>query len=150
MDTRVTKLRDVAAVFVVAGLVPFVSMCASFLGRCLPGTAFHQLPLLSGWGGWWRMNALGALTVVPLALSWASRPPGRIAPRVLAEALLLGVAVAAYVWFVLTTMSGPTAITLLYAVLPFSLYAALRFGTRGATASSVSKSPFEATTASPE
>ena len=128
-----SRLRDVAVVFAIAGVVPFVSMFASFLGRSLPGTTFSQWPLLSGWSGWWRMNALGAVTIVPLALSWAARPRGRIAPRVLAEAMALGIAMTAFVWLVMTTASGHVAITLLYLVLPFSLYAALRFGPRGAT-----------------
>ncbi len=133
MRADCARLRDVLALFACAAAVPFVSMAASLIGRSLPGLPYREMPLLSGWGGWWRMNALGALTVVPLVLTWGHGSRSRISARDLIEAIGLGLATVGLLWSVITVLvPGPTAITLLYAVLPMALYAALRFGPRGA------------------
>lgn len=80
------------------------------------------------WRTWWLGDASGALIVVPLAIAWArpsrrSRWSGRAV-----EWLLLLAAVA-----VLSQVSVPGARPLMYLAFPALIWAALRFGQRGAT-----------------
>lgn len=86
------------------------------------------------WGVWWLGDSLGFLIVAPLLIAWA-RPSERRAPARPLEALALAVALA----LVATMAFGPWnrgwfgGHPLAYAVLPLVMWAALRFGQRGAT-----------------
>jgi PAS domain S-box-containing protein len=125
------RLRDVVALFAAAAAAPLASVAVSWLVR----TTFDIGPRLSGYDGWWRMNALGVLTVVPLVLTWSTGPRARWTSRAAAEGAAVVAAIVALLWAVTTQMpASPTSIVLLYAVLPLLLFAALRFGQRGATA----------------
>lgn len=127
------SLRDVVAVFVCAGIAPLASIACSGLARQIPD-AWRDLPFYSGWFGWWRMNALGVLTIVPPALAWLSPRPGPHRPHGWIEAGALLVGTLGVLWFVMAWLpADPTSIVLLYLALPGGLLAALRFGPRGAT-----------------
>jgi two-component system, cell cycle sensor histidine kinase and response regulator CckA len=84
---------------------------------------------------WWVPNAMGALVVTPLILAWAapssvrwSRP--RIVEAVFCGAgLLVGTQLSFNSWFVYGMENYPLA----YLPYPFLVWAALRFGLRGAT-----------------
>jgi len=82
----------------------------------------------SVWGTWWLGDTCGALLVVPLALAWYPIRPIRLtAPRVLeAAAMIAGVAA-------LTELPSRSSRPLVYIVFPPLIWAALRFGARGAT-----------------
>jgi signal transduction histidine kinase len=80
------------------------------------------------WRTWWLGDFSGALVVVPLAVAWSrpaqpEQPVGR-AP----EAVLLLAAVVA-----LSELSFSSGASLSYMVFPALVWAALRFGQRGAT-----------------
>jgi two-component system, cell cycle sensor histidine kinase and response regulator CckA len=83
---------------------------------------------------WWVPNAMGALVVTPLILAWAT--PGslrwtrhRIVEAVCcASGLLLGTQLSFNSWFVYGVENYPLA----YLPYPFLIWAALRFGLRGA------------------
>jgi len=113
------------AVSVAAGAAVSATVGATSL---LSGSVigFGELPTV--WRTWWLGDASGALLVVPLALAWyAPLPKGwRSARRLEAGALLL--AVVALVEFA-TRSTTPIA----YVVFPALIWAALRFGQRGAT-----------------
>ncbi|MBL9076906.1 MAG: response regulator [Planctomycetes bacterium] len=124
------RVRDVLALFAAAAIAPVASVACSALARTVVGYG----PQVSGYDGWWRMNALGVLVVVPLATTWST---ARSLPslRSAAEAAAIAVAVVAVLWAVMVRMEPSlSSVTLLYALLPLALYAALRVGQRGATA----------------
>jgi PAS domain S-box-containing protein len=84
---------------------------------------------------WWVPNAMGALVVTPLILAWAS-PGGTRWTRVriieaicCAIGLLIGTQLSFNSWFVYGVENYPLA----YLPYPFLVWAALRFGLRGAT-----------------
>ena len=80
------------------------------------------------WRTWWLGDACGALLVVPLAIAWSrpiSVPVTR--RRVLEAALMLATTAA------LSDLATRTHRPLAYLVFPVLIWAALRFGQRGAT-----------------
>jgi integral membrane sensor domain MASE1 len=80
------------------------------------------------WRTWWLGDATGALVVVPLALAWHRRPPpGWLRGREMEAGLAL-IALA-----VLGELALRSHQPLTYLVFPPMIYAALRFGQRGAT-----------------
>lgn len=83
----------------------------------------------------WPSNALAALVVVPLVVSWATpvptpRPYASAGRQAEAGVLYLGLLIAGALIFQ-KQFSVETSPALLYAPLPFLLWAAMRFGTRG-------------------
>ncbi len=83
---------------------------------------------------WWQGDALGALVVGPLLLAWAPDAQRPAAPRHrLAEAAALAIAAAASAWFPFSS-GGPVFLRSELVLVPTLLWAALRFGPRGATA----------------
>jgi len=127
-----SRLRDVAGLAVVAAVAPLASIAFSALGRSF-AWARPDMPFYSGWDGWWRMNALGILTVVPLASTWLGHPIQRPASRSVLEAAAMAGAAGLLIWTALARMApGPTALLILFATVFLALYAAVRFGPRGA------------------
>jgi len=113
------------AVSVAAGAAVSASVGATSL---LAGGVVHLDELPEVWRTWWLGDASGALLLVPLALAWyAPLPKDWTRARWLeAVALLLGIVGLAEV---ATRSTTPIA----YLVFPMLIWAALRFGQRGAT-----------------
>jgi two-component system sensor kinase FixL len=133
---RFDRLRNVGIFcFFAAFFAPFLS---SFLDAAF--VVFNHWGRDSYWEVWrirFTSNALAALTLAPLIVTWSAEGIawlGRIRrPRFLeASLLLLGLlSVNTIVFYEL----APTAnSTLLYLPLPFLIWAAVRFGSRGASA----------------
>jgi PAS domain S-box-containing protein len=125
------RLRDGLILILVVCLAPMVS---ATIGRTSYMGHIGELSFFLGWAGWWRMNALGALVVVPLALSWAGAPRPRLQLGAVLEGLgMVGLAIGV-VWFLarLDSAHRELGMVLSYLALPLALYAALRFGVRGA------------------
>ena len=86
------------------------------------------------WWQWWLGDAMGALIIAPVLLTWARRHHIPWSLRWVGEAgalLVLLAAVSQLVfggWFATGTIHSPLA----FAVFPFSIWAALRFGQREA------------------
>jgi len=125
------RLRDLLALVAVAAVAPIISASVAALvyrWRALP-SAFIQ----SAWLSWYRMNALGILIVTPLILAWSTRPLERPTRRAFIEILTALAAVALSLWFVVSGAAlGDLGVVLSYMALPVVLYAAMRFGLRGA------------------
>jgi PAS domain S-box-containing protein len=128
------RLRNVGIfIFFAAFLAPFLS---SFVDAGF--VAINRFGEDSYWPVWrirFTSNILAALTLVPLIVTWAADGVawlGKIRRARFLEAALLLLAllsVNAVVFYKL----GPTA-ELLYLPLPFLIWAAVRFGSRGASA----------------
>jgi signal transduction histidine kinase/DNA-binding response OmpR family regulator/HPt (histidine-containing phosphotransfer) domain-containing protein len=99
------------------------------LGKVLPWSAAGSAMLV-----WWLGDAMGALVVCPVVLTWASLPRPRWSSRQTMEAVALLVALAAVSAFVFGSgfRSINTHLPLAYALFPFVIWASLRFGPRGA------------------
>jgi len=85
---------------------------------------------------WWVPNALAALVVAPLIITWATPSASRWNARLIVEAVICGTGLVAGTlisfdsWFVYGIQNYPLA----YLPFPFLVWGALRFGQRGATA----------------
>ncbi len=91
------------------------------------GTAMRALST------WWAGDMLGLLVVAPVCLSWAPRGLTRDARRVLeVVALVVGTAAAVELGL-LRTIPVPQQVEFKYLLFPFVVWAALRFGSRGAS-----------------
>jgi signal transduction histidine kinase len=94
----------------------------------LSGNVIHFDALPTVWRTWWLGDASGALLLVPLALAWyAPLPTGWARARwIEAGGLLLGIVT-------LAAFATRSATPIAYLVFPVLIWAALRFGQRGAT-----------------
>ena len=94
-------------------------------------TAFWQI-----WTTWWIGDFLGALVVGPFLLVWGSALAERFSRRRQLEGIVVFAALAFVTWYVFFTpqISGIAHRALLYVVFPFTIWAALRTGQRGAAA----------------
>ncbi len=124
------RLHDVLVLLAAALVAPMVG---ALLGRSAWFIHHDRLSFLRGLLGWWRMNALGILVVVPFLLPWTVRPLPHPARRALLEIATITVAVAALVGFLLRVDAAKDqgGMVLSYLALPLALYAAVRFGPRG-------------------
>ncbi len=126
------RIRDVLGLFLAAASAPVVSLGASWAARVMC-EGFRNMPFYSGWDGWWRMNALGILAIVPFVGTWCVAPRPVLTARKMGEAAAIAAALVA-VWLVgsLWCEAGIMAVLLQHSVILFALVAALRFGPRGA------------------
>jgi integral membrane sensor domain MASE1 len=126
------RLSDVLGLILVAMLAPTASIALSWLGRLWLDQRF-LVPFHSGWEGWWRMNALGVLVLVPLysTVSRARQTLSSRARRV--EAALFTAATLAIVAGVMSLRrDGVVTLLLLDGALATGLVAAVRLGPTGA------------------
>jgi signal transduction histidine kinase/ActR/RegA family two-component response regulator len=132
LQPDLARLRDVAVLFVVAAVTPFVSMLIAWLPR-IPTSGDDLFGFLGAWEVWWRMNALGALTIVPIVLTWHARLQTRLNWRSLLEGALLGGLAIAVLWVVVFVLRPSVAgLTAANSVLGVALLAAVRQGPIGA------------------
>jgi two-component system, LuxR family, sensor kinase FixL len=131
---RLDRLRNVA----------IFCLCCVFFGPFLASFLDSSFVVLNNWGEgsyWeiWRIRfcsaVLAALTITPLIVTWGTWTTARWQYisrwRFLEGACLsLGLCIASFSLF--SKMASEAEAALLYAPLPFLLWAAVRFGTRGA------------------
>jgi signal transduction histidine kinase/ActR/RegA family two-component response regulator len=112
----------------VAATVGVTSLCA---GGLEPWSHFGAL-----WGVWWLGDAMGALVMAPLLLTWLAPERARWGTRralELAGGVALGAVVCALVFAAAPAPGRVPGPSLEYAAFPFLVWAALRGGPRGAT-----------------
>jgi signal transduction histidine kinase len=123
-DTVLYVLVPLAAATALSASVGCLSL---WLGGVIKTSAMPSV-----WRTWWLGDSCGALIVVPLVLAWTQPLRHALTWRRAAEGLLVLAAAAA-----LAEEASHTTRPLVYLVFPPLIYAALRFGQRGATLAAV-------------
>ena len=125
------RLRDVLAL-VVFGAILSTPVAATVGVTVL--TVFGGAPAIpygTAWMAWWTGDAIGILLVTPLILTWAKGPNLRVTARNAGEAAVLSIVLIAF-----TVVLFQAPFSYVYAIFPVTIWAALRFGPRGAASAS--------------
>ena len=128
-DPALGRVKDVLGLVVLAAALSTM-VCATIgvASLCLWGVK-PWAAYLEMWNVWWLGDALGNLVVAPLLLTWAAWHHIPWGPRQVAEVGILLLALASVS---VSIFAGPFAIlshpVLAYAIFPFVIWAALRFG----------------------
>jgi signal transduction histidine kinase len=134
---ELTNLKSAAYLLLLAIVSTLVSATLGVGGMALN----HALPP-SGfwltWQVWWIGDFIGDLVVAPLLLSWWSRSKLNQKPRWL-EIAALTVGLLASLWLIFGALPATHAPWLrqAYLLIPLLLWAAVRFGPRGASAATL-------------
>jgi signal transduction histidine kinase len=132
--TSLDRVRDVLALVVLAAAASTaVSATTGVLSLYVAGIA-TRAQLGEAWLAWWVGDAIADLVVAPLLLVHAFAPMPRLAPRRRFEAFVL-IAVVVAVNVMIFSSSSANEVTRIghaYLVFPPLIWAALRFGQRGA------------------
>ena len=122
--TRVVQVLTLVACAVVGALI---SACfgsvALRLGNVITADEFAGV-----WRTWWLSDFSGALVVTPVILSWANPGPPRLGRRQVLEGVVL-------LTLLVLVAELPSQRDVPYIVFPLLIWAALRFGPRGASLS---------------
>jgi signal transduction histidine kinase len=107
------------------------TLCLRLSGHLPPGLGGQTLAT------WWLGDLGATALLVPLIAAWSTPAPRRAVANRRAEALILAVLMTGFAWVVTSgrlreALQGQPV--LLYPVIPFMVWAAVRFGPRGATA----------------
>lgn len=143
---RVTGFRPALdGLRAVIALIVLAAMLSTMISATIGVTSLHFAGLVSTeklgetWASWWVGDAIGALLVAPAILVWTWGRRSRLSPSRLVEAALLalGVIVASFIIFVapITPDDGPLGKA--YVFFPLLMWAAIRFGQRGAVTATV-------------
>ncbi len=124
-------------VFKFVGIELFICMTAASVGvtsLCLSGFS-RWTDYAYTWWTWWLGDTTGVIIVAPFLLNWSTRPRIRWEPWRLAEAalLLVPLLITSLIVFRWHSPLGVAPYPTEYALIPFLMWAALRFGHRGVT-----------------
>ncbi len=134
LHQELDRIQDVVGLILVSFVCTTIGASIGSLTLMILGYSQWQYfwPI---WTTWWIGDLLGALVVAPLLLTWISRPWMQASKRSMLEGSILLVLLALITWFVFSSLppSGVFHQALIYVIFPFVIWAALRFGQRGAT-----------------
>jgi signal transduction histidine kinase len=136
---RLDSLRDVFALIVLAALLStMISATIGVTSLYFAGLT-PQASLAETWRTWWIGDAIGALLIAPLILVWAAPPRTPLLTRRLGEAavLVLGLLAAGLIVLTLSVSWGGGPLSHAYVFFPLLMWAAIRFGQRGAITATV-------------
>jgi PAS domain S-box-containing protein len=124
------RLRDVLALALAALAAAPLSATAGVtvlsLSDAAPGISYGAI-----WLTWFSGDAIGILLVTPLILSWRAGPPLRLSARDAVEAAVVASLLVAF-----TVVLFQAPFSYVYAIFPVTIWAAVRFGPRGAATAS--------------
>ena len=124
------RLRDVLAL--VVGAIASTPVSATVGVTVLALVRGYGIPDWTIWTTWFSGDAIGIVLVTPLILTLAAGSPVRVSRRDVLEASILAVlliASAVVLW--------NAQVSYVYAIFPLTIWAALRFGVRGAVVASL-------------
>ncbi len=125
------RLRDVFALAAIGAACTLISATIGTFALVLSGTGLGVSPA-TVWIVWFSGDTIGILIVTTLILTWASGTRPTVTARRAAEATIVG---AILLGFSVALFQMP--FSYVYAVFPVTIWAALRFGPRGAATSSL-------------
>jgi len=132
------RLQDTLGVIVLAaGIATLVSatigVSSLYLGGIVAPSGFGVT-----WRAWWVGDAIGALLVAPVILVWATRPQGELRQKTTLEAAAIGAAVLLSGVLIFGSIAESNSLIFghAYMMFPPLIWAALRFGQRGAVSAS--------------
>jgi signal transduction histidine kinase/integral membrane sensor domain MASE1 len=135
-DQRMMRLPDVLRLIVIGGLAaPAVAATIGAAQLCLAGLASWSNfgPM---WTAWWLGDGLSIIVLTPFMLAWTEAPAARPSWRGVIETAAIGAVIIAASAYAFGGFGGEPALpAVAYAAFPAVLFAAVRFGARGATAS---------------
>jgi signal transduction histidine kinase len=133
---RLDSLRDVFALIVLSALLSTMISATIGVASLYFAGVTPQTNVAATWRTWWIGDAIGALLVAPLILVWAAPPRAPFLTRRLAEAaiLVLGLVATSLIVFIVSVSRGGGPVGQAYVFFPLLMWAAIRFGQRGATA----------------
>jgi len=134
LHNEVDRIRDVVGLVLVSLICTTIGASIGTTTLMLTGNGQWQ-SFWAIWITWWIGDLLGALVVAPMLLTWTSLRTFRFNKRSYLEGGILLALVAAVTWFVFSSLPpvGVFHQALIYVIFPFVIWAALRFGQRGAT-----------------
>jgi signal transduction histidine kinase len=121
------RADQVGGMLTALGLATAISATAGTVSM-LAGGVIDQSEIPKFWRTWFLGDFAGCVVVVPAALAWAQRPPAGLRPIRTWEGGLLVASVAALGVIAVTIDESVT-----YVAFPSLIWAAFRFGLRGAT-----------------
>ena len=128
------RLRDIGIIVLAAMVAPLGSIFFSAIGRSWVWLV-PSMPFYSGWDGWWRMNALAVVIVVPAVLTWTEVPAQRFTPRFVGR-VATGVCLFSAALLLLMALLPQSATGVMWlnlVLIGAVVLAAARYGMRGAT-----------------
>jgi signal transduction histidine kinase len=130
------RLRDVLAFIALAALASTALSASVGVSSLLAAGLLPRADLAATWRVWWLGDAVGALVVGSLLLAWSAPRRRAASARPGAEAVALGVVLAAMTAFVFLRppVAAPTGFVQATLLLPLLTWTAVRFEARGATA----------------
>jgi signal transduction histidine kinase len=134
LHNEIDRIQDVVGLVLVSLLCTTIGASIGTITLMLTGNGAWQ----SFWGiwvTWWIGDLLGALVITPMLLTWIPLPSARLNKRGYIEAGILLILIALVTWFVFSSLPLSRIFhqAMIYVIFPFVIWAALRFGQRGAT-----------------
>ena len=130
----INRVQDVIRLLTISFFGTMISASIGTTTLMLTGLGIWEY-FLTIWTTWWIGDLLGALVVAPVLLVWISQPPYLSSQRSYLEGTIQLSLLGFITWYVFSNQP-PVGIlhqALLYVIFPFMIWAALRFGQRGAS-----------------
>lgn len=134
LHNEIDRIQDVIGFVLVSLLCTTIGASLGTTTLMLTGNGQWQFfgPI---WFTWWIGDLLGALVVAPLLMTWTGSRTRGLDRKTAFEGLSLLLLVSTVTWFVFSSLppNGVFHQAMIYVIFPFVIWAALRFGQRGAT-----------------